>query len=177
MGLIAGLTVPSIVVAVDKSRTTAQFKEAQQIIKEIMSTGYQNGDFQNITSFDIVNQKGAGSIVDYFTKKLNYSKQCFTGDQTSRGCTNFYPGYFSISNHNGRWILPSGTSIKFHDGSWVSMNGFGFEIVAKPNETMVVSGENANYTSLFCNPSDTPILYWGSSSYPTVKPGTCLGGV
>jgi prepilin-type N-terminal cleavage/methylation domain-containing protein len=54
LGLIAGLTVPSIIAAVDKSRTTAQFKEAQQIIQEIMSAGYQNGDFQNITSFDIV---------------------------------------------------------------------------------------------------------------------------
>jgi hypothetical protein len=121
-----------------------------------------------------VNQKGEGSLVDYFTKKLNYSKQCFTGDLASTGCTNIYPGSPSISNHNGRWILPSGAIIKFHDGSWATMNGFGFEIVAKPNEIEVVSGPNANTTFLFCNPSDTPIFLWGNSSRPIVKPGTCL---
>ena len=44
LGLIAGLTVPSIVTSVDRSKNKALFKETFQLISEITYNGVINGD-------------------------------------------------------------------------------------------------------------------------------------
>ena len=86
LGLIAGLTVPSIVVSVDKSNNKAKIKEAFQTLTAITQEGVLNGDFASITDWNLTTSTNPKGIVGYITSKLNYSKQCLTTDTTSEGC-------------------------------------------------------------------------------------------
>jgi type II secretory pathway pseudopilin PulG len=117
LGVIAGLTVPSIVASVDRGKNRSILKEAFQIVSSITNAGVLNGDFDNITSWDFVTDNGAGSISNYFSSKLNYSKQCLTSDITSEGCKRGWVGMppDGVHNkHNARWILPSAAKIQFN---------------------------------------------------------------
>jgi prepilin-type N-terminal cleavage/methylation domain-containing protein len=92
LGLIAGLTVPSVINSIETVKKRALAKEALQIITDITSAGVLNGDFSTITSWDTVNQNGPTSITGYLTSKLN-ARQCVTSDITSPGCTLGWTGF------------------------------------------------------------------------------------
>ena len=118
LGLIAGLTVPSVVASVEKQKTRAVFKEAYQIVTSITQAGQISGDFAGITDWDMVNSSNPQGIVGYVTSKLNYSKQCLATDTTSEGCRRGYTGTAANSSHNihnARWILPSGAKIQAYN--------------------------------------------------------------
>ena len=189
LGLIAGLTVPSIVTSVEKSKRQSLLKEGFQVISSIVQEGYMNGDFDNITSWDIVNQKGAGSIVDYFDKKLNATYRCNTSD-TTKGCgrntnTLIIQGVRFASgtqwNHNGVWIMPSGAMYWFNLSSQVSRQAIMWDVASNAYSTDFYLGDNNPSTiHCWCNLSDTPNNTFSAYGLSNVKPGTCgmmLGGL
>ena len=195
MGLIAGLTVPSIVISIEKSKRQALLKEGFQTISSIVQAGYLNGDFANITSWDIVNQKGAGSIVDYFNQKLNAAYRCNTNDTTT-GCgrnqntlvwkstitygtvsfpLNFRPWNSSTEwNHNGVWILPSGALFWMNSQGQINANGMIWSIASDAYATDVyLGGESPSMIHFFCNLTDTPSNTVSVTGVYNVKPGMC----
>ena len=174
LGLIAGLTVPSIVVSVDRSKNRAILKEAFQIVSAITQAGVLNGDFASITDWDIVNSTNPQGIVGYLTSKLNYSKQCLTGDTTSVGCTYKLLGYPPTgphNNHNARWILPNGAKIQAqHTGYFFHGNHhLLWLITSKPDGNMQYQGSNPDTLLVTCNIKEQTITTNGSE----IKSGMC----
>ena len=177
LGLIAGLTVPSIVASVDKSKNKAILKEDFQILSSIIQAGVLSGDFDSLTSWDIVNQNGPTSLTGYFNSKLNSTRQCLTGDFTSQGCSKNDPtsiwGQDFTNNHNGRWVLPNGSKLKFNATNQVNTNAdVTFNILSKADQTsFIYTGSNPNVIFLRCNLSQNTIVTSGL----TLKAGTCDG--
>ena len=118
LGLIAGLTVPSIVTSVDRSKNKALFKETFQLISEITYNGVINGDFANLSNDSDWWYDGPSNAVNYISSKLNYSKQCFTGDTTSDGCHLNSETNYTYGNHNARWILTNGVKVQAVGNGW-----------------------------------------------------------
>ncbi len=178
LGLIAGLTVPSIVASVEKQKTRSVFKEAYQIVTSITQAGQISGDFAGITDWDMVNSSNPQGIVGYVTSKLNYSKQCLATDITSDGCRRGYVGTAANSNynvHNARWILPNGAKIQAYisNGSsrWEIHNML-WTITAKAYaDDMIMVGNNIDSTLIRCNASDSKVTVMGV----TINPGQCRG--
>ena len=185
LGLIAGLTVPSIVVSVDKSKNRSILKEAFQIVSTITNAGVLNGDFDNITSWDFVTDNGAGSISNYISSKLNYSKQCLTSDVTSNGCTTGFPKVLNAglalpnsthNRHNARWILPNGAKIQFHRVGTDTTNGnfMVWTMTSKGCATELKSGgTNPDTIVIECRVTEnsTVLDNWGLGQH--LKPGMC----
>ena len=172
IGLIAGLTVPSVVASVESSRNKALFREIFQTISSITSEGVMNGDFNNITSWDIVNQNGAGSITNYISSKLNYSKQCLTADITSDGCKRGYPGTSAnnqVNRHNARWILPSGAKVQAYDGGFFNTTYMFWMVTTKAYADDMTFGKDT--IGFQCNVTDATI----TSNGVIIKPGACAG--
>jgi prepilin-type N-terminal cleavage/methylation domain-containing protein len=178
LGLIAGLTVPSIVTSVDKAKQKAVVKEAVQTISQIVNAGVLNGDFAGITDWTI--NSSTDPLVSYFSSKLGgISKNCLQGD--TAGLCNTYmwtynPTHF-LNNHSGRWVLMNGIvlSLAGDDGSLVNLDSrhIIFTINSKPNTNSGYGKQMA----LVCNISDTSFiassLGWPSAPSNTVKPGQC----
>jgi prepilin-type N-terminal cleavage/methylation domain-containing protein len=188
LGLIAGLTIPNVVASVEKSKNRSVLKEAYQLISSITNAGFLNGDFQNITSWDFVTDNGSGSIANYFTEKLNYSKQCLTADVASSGCTTGYPKSLdapaasptsSHNQHNARWILPNGAKVQFHRAGTdvINPNFMFWTVTAKGySSEMNMSGTNPDTIMFECKLSADAALvpsYWGT----VLKPGMCGASV
>jgi type II secretory pathway pseudopilin PulG len=113
LGLIAGLTIPSVVVSVENAKIKTSAKEAIQTMSQIVQEGILNGDFSNITNWSLDNP--TDPIVAYFTKRLgSVSKQCLK-DDLAYPCNLTFGGYAlsSYDNHSARWILSNGTAIQF----------------------------------------------------------------
>jgi prepilin-type N-terminal cleavage/methylation domain-containing protein len=183
LGLIAGLTVPSIITSVEKSKRQALLKEGFQIISSIVQAGYLNGDFASITSWDVVNDKGTGSIVDYFNQKLNAAYRCNTND-TTRGCgrnmnTLVIGGARNWSgttrwNHNAVWIMPSSAMYWINNSGLNNANGVFFNIASDAYATdLYISGNNPSVIHFFCNLSDILNNAYSAYGASNVKPGTC----
>ena len=176
LGLIAGLTVPSIVVSVQASQNRAKMKEAFQVISTITQQGFLNGDFDNITTWNATTTT-AGSIVDYITNKsgLVFTKQCLLPDVTSKGCnlTNSVSNLYLINNVNARWILPNGVLIIAHCNGWNDSGIMPWTIITD-TEKPIVMGSTAIHIQ--CNTGGiVPGSYnafwdWDSSQ---LKPGMC----
>ena len=176
LGLIAGLTVPSIITSVQQAKKKAVFKEDFQALTSIINAGVLNGDFENITTWDIVNENGAGSITNYFTQKLNAVRQCLTTDTTSMGCTTNGGGLpwgdDYQNKHNGRWVMPNGSKIKFvHAITYNPQNSVGFAILVDANQTSFsYIGPTVNFNTLSCNLSQAIITEEGKR----INPGQCI---
>jgi prepilin-type N-terminal cleavage/methylation domain-containing protein len=179
LGLIAGLTVPSIINSIETTKNRANLKEALQVVSAIVQAGVLNGEFQALTSFDIANQNGEGSITNYFAKKLN-AKQCVnadgTKDITSDGCNRGwanYPATGNYNNHYGRWILPSGAKIAMDQPILVTQNFISFDIFANAyKKSYTHSGDKPDTISITCNLTESPYAQPYSPG-KTVKPGMC----
>ena len=181
LGLIAGLTIPSIVTNVEKGKRQALIKEGFQAISSIVQAGYMNGDFDDITSWDIVNQKGTGSIVDYFNQKLNATYRCNTND-TSKGCGKYMSALLLPNgtrpwsspvpwNHNAVWIMPSRAMYWIHGTSRVDRNRIEWDITSDAYAAdLFIGGKNPSTVILYCNLSDTPNNPYNVK--PT-QPGNC----
>ena len=175
LGLIAGLTIPSVINSVNKARQKSMAKEALQVITDITSAMVMNGDADTITSWNIRGDNGPTNITGYLTSKLN-AKQCIMSDITSAGCTMGWDGLppnSSSNQHNARWILPNGVKIQSNDhwhgfgGGWRRM---GWLIDVNPyNNSMVYSGNTADTMLLICNSGQDNYL----QSDITLKPGQC----
>ena len=177
LGLIAGLTVPSVVASVEKQKTRAVFKEAYQIVTSITQAGQISGDFAGITDWDMVNSSNPQGIVGYVTSKLNYSKQCLATDTTSEGCRRgwlAYPPNSSHNIHNARWILPSGAKIQAYNTAdpWGYNTSMVWTITAKAYANdMTALGNNIDTSLIRCNASDSKVTVAGV----TINPGQCRG--
>jgi prepilin-type N-terminal cleavage/methylation domain-containing protein len=180
LGLIAGLTVPSIVVAVDRSKTRSMLKESVQIISAITQAGMLNGDFANVADWNLGTSTNPNGIVGYISSKLNYTKQCLTTDITSDGCKRGWAGFppnGSQNAHNARWILPNGAKIQAGaTDQWNGIIGAGFmawTITTKPYANdMTTGGTNPDTFILNCNTNDTTRVNNNGLSF---KAGQCGG--
>jgi hypothetical protein len=140
------------VVSVEKAKTKALQKESVQILSEIINTGVLNGDFSNISNWDLLNS--SSPIVQYFTQKLN-ARQC------PRGTTNF-PCDHSWANgnsfrddHSGRWVLTNGVKIWLVGFDFVNSTNIGFIIDSKPEGISKNYAIGADQLVIVCNISDT----------------------
>ena len=173
LGLIAGLTVPSIVVSVQASQNRAKMREAFKVISDITQNAYLNGDFENITRWDAVTTT-SGSIVDYITNKsgLVFTKQCLASDNTSKGCN--VPNAAVANNISARWILPNGVLIQAHYvSSWSDPRIMDWTIVTD-TEKPPVMGSTAIY--LQCNSGGIvpgSLNLYGGWNSSQLKPGMC----
>ncbi|MCX5920361.1 MAG: type II secretion system protein, partial [Candidatus Melainabacteria bacterium] len=178
LGLIAGLTVPSIINSVQVAKKRALLKESLQLISSIVQAGVLNGDFQNITTFDIVNQNGPGSITNYFTSKLN-AKQCVKPDGSkdllSKGCDRAFNNATSDAHvdHYGKWLLPNGVRISLSSQNWTNVRPLSFHIITDAYSTYDLSWipEKRTVFTFHCNTTDTPSPREGDSTL--TKPGMC----
>jgi hypothetical protein len=179
LGLIAGLTIPSIVASVETSKKKAGFKEAFQVLSEVVNAGYLNGDFANITDWDA--GLSTSPIVQLLTSKLN-AIPCPAGSASSgipQVCKH------TIGTNNGpidhvnivsaRYILPSGVQFWIYtpDSFSSSADHLTFEVESKqsadPNPTWVVGGNNI---LIVCNLSEQRVFNWNSSSH-NIASGHC----
>ena len=176
LGLIAGLTVPSIVVSVQKAQNKTLQKEAIQTIGAIIQDGVMNGDFSSITNWDI--QSSSSPVITYFTSKLN-AIQCPKNTLTppcDHNNTNT-PANVSnaTNNHSGRWVLPNGTKVWFYGtntgafAQGANSTGFLIQIDSKPTGTNL-KALGGDQLMLACNISETTNL---GTNYQPVKPGMC----
>jgi prepilin-type N-terminal cleavage/methylation domain-containing protein len=177
LGLIAGLTVPSVVQSVERGKNRSVMKEDFQVLSAIIQAGVLTGDFDALTSWDIVNENGSTSLAGYFNSKLNSVRQCLTGDFTSQGClknpaTNGGDDNDS-NNHNARWVLPNGSKVRIHRISQLVPNQLiPLVILSKADQTMnVITGNNVNTVYTRCNVGSSSVVVNGI----TLKPGTCGG--
>lgn len=175
LGLIAGLTVPSVVTAVDRGRNRSALKEAFQTISAINQAGVLNGDFANLTEWTVGNATTPTGIVTYITSKLNYSKQCLETDTTSDGCKRGLTGQtatHSSNAHRARWILPNGVKVQASPSltpAW-SATAMVWTVTAKAFAAdMVTTGTNPDTIVFSCNPSDVSQTINGIIT----KAGTC----
>jgi type II secretory pathway pseudopilin PulG len=175
LGLIAGLTIPNVVISVERSKNRAVLKEAFQVISSLTAEGVMNGDFAGITSWDSVNQNGAGSIANYISGKLNYTKQCLTADVSSAGCVRAWvgsPPNSPMNTHNARWILPNGAKITADSSGLFNAGFMQWIIVAKAyDDDIINTGANPTGINIRCNNTEDPILVDGS----VAKAGQCIG--
>jgi hypothetical protein len=175
LGLIAGLTVPSIVVSVDRGNNKAKIKEAFQTLTAITQEGVLNGDFANITNWDIVNSTDPKGIVGYITSKINYSKQCLTTDITSEGCKRGWgaqPPSSSYNQHNARWILPNGVKLQAFRPGYFNATYMLWTVTTKAYAAdMQFDTNNPDSTVVVCNVGEQPYDSYGV----IIKSGMCDG--
>ena len=149
------LTVPSIVVSVVKSKNKALMKESIQAINQIVQEGVLDGDFSEMSSFDI--QSPSSPLVQYFTTRLqgiNCAK-----DSLDAPCDHVYEYTTKdqvYNNHSARWVLNNGVKISFHS-SWNSTTYLNFFIDVKPTATSKYGVVDGDQFWLFCNISDAPL--------------------
>ncbi len=135
-----------------------------------------NGDFSNITDWDVVNSTDPKGIVAYITSKLNITKQCFTSDTTSEGCKNGWDNGGPTSGynqHNARWILPNGAKVQaHHSAGYFNATYMLWTVTTKAYATnMQLHTNNPDSFLVICNVGEQPYTHWGI----TTKSGTCDG--
>jgi prepilin-type N-terminal cleavage/methylation domain-containing protein len=156
LGLIAGLTVPSIIVGVERSKNRNLQKESVQVISQIIQEGFLSGDFANISNWDGLDS--ASPIVQYFTNKLN-ARQCPRVEKT-------YPCDHNSNNlgvnaphndHSGRWVLSNGTKLQFIDPpAYVNATMLLFTIDSKPEGISKFAVVDGDQLHVVCNISEDP---------------------
>ena len=167
LGLIAGLTIPSIVASVERSKNRTLLKETVQLISEITQNGVLNGDFANI-SWDYGWDAAVG-IVPYISSKLNYSKQCLINVNTATCPLITSPNYATYGNNSARWILRNGVKVQSLGNYWNSAFMW-WVVTTKPYSTTVtLSGNNPDALEISCNITDTTQVANGK----TIKAGMC----
>ena len=173
LGLIAGLTVPSIVVSVKKAKTIALEKETIQMITQIIQEGYLSGDFANISDWSVLNP--TDPVVNYFTSKMNIAMQCNKGNITSTCATvkTSYPITGANNDHSARWLLRSGVSFSLYGNNNGGNGRLGSMILMSMNSDPG-DPKQARSIEIVCNISDTPISIAGVKSATTpLKAGMC----
>jgi hypothetical protein len=178
LGLIAGLTIPSIVVSVEKAKTKALFKESLQAISQIVQGGVLNGDFDNMNVNGSELYDPNSPLVQYFMTKFN-GKNCPTGTVTPPCDISLenLPVTDNRSNHSGRWILNSGVQLFIHS-SWnkQSQSFINFYIDTKPNGTNSKFGAGGDQLWLLCNIGTAPLpldVGFGVTFPFPIKSGQC----
>jgi hypothetical protein len=99
LGLIAGLTIPSVINSVEIGKKKAIFKEDIQILSQVFTDMVQSGYDQNI------------SIVANLAPKLNYTKICDT-DIVAQGCMKTAPAGLTFDNAIG-FLMPNNSVFLF----------------------------------------------------------------
>ena len=169
LGLIAGLTVPGIVVSVQKRQNNLKKKEAVQLISEIVHAGVLNGDFASMGG-NVSITNSTDPLVQYFTSKLN-ALQCPLNN-TTYPCNHDWAnlGVNGVGTRgSARWVLPNGT--KIHIQGHVSNNTcLGFAIDTKAQGTRTHQSVDADQLPILCNISDSS---WLNAGGIPIKSGTC----
>jgi type II secretory pathway pseudopilin PulG len=169
LGLIAGLTVPSIVTAVDRSKTLALEKEAFTYMTHIITEGYHRGDFDAMTDFTV--DETTDPIVQYFMTRLNFTQHCPKGTVTGL-CGTITHGATSTTHvwndHSARWVISQDMTIGLVGGH-TSATYFLFTMNSKPNRP-----NGGKPTAVVCNVSNRPLTITTTAiDVIPLNPGTC----
>ena len=162
LGLIAGLTVPSIVASVSKSKNKILQKETIQVLATIINTGVLDGSLSEISNYDI--QSTSSPLVQYFTTRLN-ATPCPKGNTTFPCDFNFMnEGLTSVrNNHSARWVFSNGVKVALNFWWLNAIMGsttlptLSILIDSKPEGTNQWSVVNGDQISIICNLSETTI--------------------
>ncbi len=168
LGLIAGLTVPSVIQATERGKQRGLLKESIQAISEIVQEGYLNADFAAITDWTI--DSTTDPIVQYFTNNLGgITRQCATGNVTAP--CNMRQGTAATSDatvaHAARWVMSNGTTL-FMSGGNVGASSLTFVINTKPQANSGIG----NQMAIICNIADTVRTAQYTGATP-LKPAQC----
>jgi prepilin-type N-terminal cleavage/methylation domain-containing protein len=173
LGLIAGLSIPSILVSVENTSTRSVIKEHFQTIADMTRTGVLSGDFSSMADWNLTTSTNPKGIVSYVSSKLSYTKQCFANDITSEGCKRGAPTQAAndVSNaHNARWVFANRSKLQARNAS--AWNGtymtWTINTKAYAND-MIDTGANLDTVIITCNVSDTTQV----QNSVTLKSGSC----
>ena len=181
LGLIAGLTVPSVVASVSKSKNKILQKETIQVLRSIVHAGVLDGSLSEISNSDM--QSTSSPLVQYFTTRLN-ATPCPKGNTTFPCDFNFEnDGLTSVrNNHSARWVFSNGVKVALNY-YWIAVLGstlprLAFHIDSKPEGTNQPEGVvGADQISIVCNLSETTItgdtLPFSYTVQAPMKPGSC----
>jgi hypothetical protein len=168
LGLIAGLTVPSVVNSVDISRQKAVLKEDIQAISQIIQEGYLDGTFAGISNWSVLNT--TDPIVQYFTSKLGgIVRQCPRGT-VAPPCNIMHGSSFGMNHpyndHSARWVMSNGTTLALTGAGLVNANFILFTLNSKPQ-----LNDGGKQVPVVCNISDS--LYSPGTGTGSLKPAQC----
>jgi hypothetical protein len=108
LGLIAGLTIPNVVVSVNRSRTKAAGKQLIQAVTEALRPAFFDGEIPEGPYGDISANGGKNHpLVQLLIKKMNPVLVCDTND-TNPACGN---------TDSNDWQFKSQPKLVFADGS------------------------------------------------------------
>ena len=181
LGLIAGLTVPSIVASVSKSRNKILQKETIQVLTSILNTGVLDGSLSEISNYDI--QSTSSPLVQYFTTRLN-ATPCPKGNTTFPCDFNFLnEGLTSVrNNHSARWVFSNGVKVALN-WYWLNVSSttlptLSILIDSKPEGTNQWDVVNGDQIGIVCNLSGTTITGdtlppFGYTVQAPMKSGSC----
>jgi prepilin-type N-terminal cleavage/methylation domain-containing protein len=171
LGLIAGLTIPSIVTSIEKTKTKAMGKNLIQATAEVFRTAYLNGELSvalppvsgNASGWYYFNSKNH-PLVQLAIQKMNPTTVC-DSNEVSDACTP--PDGDVYFRTNPKLIFADGSILTFYSYNseqglltfFVDYNGF----KAGPNFTWAQRQEagNANLSDrnyIFFNPTDSTVL-------------------
>jgi prepilin-type N-terminal cleavage/methylation domain-containing protein len=143
LGLIAGLTVPSMVNSVVVSKRLALLKETKQVLQSIVTEGIQNGDLRAASSWTDWTTINANRA--YLRSKLNATKVC-PSNAVTEGCigntsTSGVDPHVATSLTGYAQVLPNGVTIA-SGGNAVAQGG-----------VIVIDMNNKEGPNKFCSSS------------------------
>jgi prepilin-type N-terminal cleavage/methylation domain-containing protein len=174
LGLIAGLTVPSVVQSVEKSKRKAVLKETIQAMSEIIQGGYLNGDFSAITDWTL--DSPTDPLVQYVTTRLGgIAKQCLQGNFAPPCNIRHGPvaAANNYTNHSARWVFSNGTTLLLLNG-FITSDQILFTINTNPQ----VNDGIGKQMAVVCNIADAPAVLGNPAriampSNIALKPAQC----
>jgi prepilin-type N-terminal cleavage/methylation domain-containing protein len=181
LGLIAGLTVPSIVTSIEKTKTKAMAKSLLQATAEFFHTAYLNGELTDGADGYLLDTGGVNHpLMKLAIQRMNPTTVC-DSNKVSAACTPPDGDYYFRTSP--KLIFADGSVLTFHykDNEYICLfvdyNGF----KAGPNFTFDQQHipANANLSDrnyIFFNPTDTtvwnckPGMLCPAVFYPHTKP-------
>ena len=183
MGLIAGLTVPSVVNSVNISKERNAAKEAYQALSAAIQQAYMEGTLAGMSATDRSLTNPNSAYVKWFRSTFS-GIYCENGDVTGKCSRVGYSRHYS--NNAARVILPTGAVIVSVDDLATWGAGFGtttqsFMIdgnggqIGNPDKWEGTVASPPSHFTVTCNLSDAT---FSSSSHAntmslTIPPGTC----
>ena len=181
MGLIAGLTVPSVVNSVNISKERNAAKEAYQALSAAIQQAYMEGTLAGMSATDRSLTNPNSAYVKWFRSTFS-GIYCENGDVTGKCSRVGYWGHYS--NNAARVILPTGAVIASIDdaatwGTYSPDTGFG-----TTTQSFTIDGNGgqigdpdkpATHMTVTCNLSDNTFStsQYSSTMYLPIPPGTC----
>jgi len=168
LGLIAALTLPSILNGANQGNLKTRQREAINAVQNMVYEGYMNGEFASLSNYSHVNS--SDPLVALISSKLN-ARQCPKGQQAAPCDHNHMNEGESHTgtDHSARWVLPTGVHVWLWGNNSTS-SFMTFTIDAVPGNTSTRNTAGADTMWLLCNISEVPLIITG---VPPIRPGQC----